>query len=285
MPAFKERRSIGIMQGRLSPIPHRSQAFPWKSWEEEFSHARELGFDLIEWLFDADNFEQNPIWIPNGIERINHLQRTYGVTVQSICAHYFMLHPFYRVSAGERTASVNVLKGLVKRAACIGVKVILLPVLEQAEISNPEDADLLVSALQDCLPVARACGVRLGLETELPAEQFESLVGRFDDSTVGAYYDVGNATAKGYDPAEDVRLLKNNVCGVHIKDRKRGGPNVFLGQGDVDFAACLSALNRVGYAGPIVLETPVGDDFFKIAKQHLSFVRGCLKSAVVHHQV
>ena len=66
---------IGIMQGRLSPpVAGRLQAFPWKSWEEEFDHARLCGFDTIEWLFQADRHEENPIWIGTGREKIRRLQ-------------------------------------------------------------------------------------------------------------------------------------------------------------------------------------------------------------------
>ena len=58
---------IGIMQGRLSPqATGHLQAFPWKTWELEFERARAIGFDCLEWLFEADSFEKNPIWTRDG---------------------------------------------------------------------------------------------------------------------------------------------------------------------------------------------------------------------------
>ena len=52
---------IGIMQGRLSkPINGKIQSFPINSWENEFYLAKNIGFELIEWVLD-ENVKDNPI--------------------------------------------------------------------------------------------------------------------------------------------------------------------------------------------------------------------------------
>ena len=52
---------IRIMQGRLSkPINGKIQSFPINSWENEFYLARNIGFELIEWVLD-ENVKDNPI--------------------------------------------------------------------------------------------------------------------------------------------------------------------------------------------------------------------------------
>ena len=52
---------IGIMQGRLSrPLNGRIQSFPINTWEKEFYLAKEIGFELIEWVLD-ENIKDNPI--------------------------------------------------------------------------------------------------------------------------------------------------------------------------------------------------------------------------------
>ncbi len=52
---------IGIMQGRLSVAREgRFQFFPL-DWEAEFSRAKELGFDQIEWFLDRDISGFDPI--------------------------------------------------------------------------------------------------------------------------------------------------------------------------------------------------------------------------------
>ena len=50
------------MQGRLlPPIKGHIQAFPEKRWREEFAIAGECGLGFIEWIFEAQNWESNPI--------------------------------------------------------------------------------------------------------------------------------------------------------------------------------------------------------------------------------
>jgi len=284
-PEMRRRlNEIGIMQGRLSPpVPGRLQAFPWTSWEREFSLARACGFETIEWLFEATDYEQNPIWTETGLERIRSQIAATGIHVRSVCADYFMAHPFFRVSERERMHSVGILNTLIVRAATVGVEILLLPVLEVSEIRTDTEKMQLLDALREPLYLAVARGIRLGLETELPAPEYRDLVERGNHPALGVYYDTGNASARGYDIAADINTLSPFLCGVHIKDRKRDGPSVLLGQGDADFAAFFSAIAEIGYTATLVLETAFGDDYLRVAQTHLMFVRDqlvrCSKAA------
>ena len=268
---------VGIMQGRLSP-PHeaRLQTFPWLTWEQEFTHARDCGLDGIEWLFEAEGFDRNPIWTDDGVERVRACVARSGVAVHSICADYFMPHPFFRVTEPESEASVAVLTRLIAQAAALGAKTILLPVLEVAEVRTPDEKAQLLRRLQEPLNLAARLGIRLGVETELPAGEYRDLVSDAQHEALGVYYDTGNAAAKGYDIAADITTLAPLLCGVHIKDRKRGGSSVPLGQGDADFPQFFAALGEVGYSGPVVLQTAFGRDFLGDAATHLTFVRDLL---------
>jgi L-ribulose-5-phosphate 3-epimerase len=271
---------IGIMQGRLSPpVERRLQAFPWNSWQREFTHARECGFDAIEWLFEAEGYQQNPLWTDDGHARIQSVSEKTGVVVRSVCADYFMTHPFFRVDESDRLRSVAVLSQLVSRAAQLGIKVILMPVLEENELQNEKEKVQLLESLREPLGLAATHGIRLGLETELPATEYLELIERCQHEALGVYYDIGNATAKGYDAAVDVRILSKHLCGIHIKDRRRNGPSVLLGQGDLNFSDFSRALAETRYKGLLVLETQVGDDFLSIAKTHLGFVRQHIERA------
>ncbi len=272
---------IGIVQGRLSPRPPgRYQAFPWSSWEREFEHAKRLGLDQIEWVFEADRWTDNPIWSDSGIQRISQLSAESGVTVRSVCADYFMEHPFSRVTSSQRTASIEVLNRLIEQAARLGTNVILLPVLEIAEVRTAAELEDLVRALQACLPVAEEHGVQIGLETELPAKQYRDLIELVDHPLVGAYYDIGNAAGKGYDLAEDVAALHDLLVGVHVKDKPLGGVNVRLGTGAVNFDAVLRALALLGYEGSFVLQSALDDDYLAIADAQARFLRERLSTAL-----
>jgi len=269
---------IGIMQGRLSNRPSsRLQSFPWKSWAEEFTYARQLQFDLIEWLFDDEDYKHNPIWMPEGLQEIRARIKESGVRVLTCCGNYFLAHPFFRVTEDQRQKSIQVLSQLIAQAGQLGIRTILLPVLEASEIRTPAEAGQLLESLQKPLEMAANLGVCLGLETELPAPDYVALIERAGHPFLGAYYDTGNHTAHGHDCVHDIKMLASCLVGVHIKDRKRGGPNVLLGLGDVDFDHFFPALRQTGYAGPVVLETTPGEDAIGNARKHLEFVRERLR--------
>ena len=50
------------MQGRLLPkYKGRYQAFPKDTWQEEFKIASDFGLDCIEFIFDYEDYEKNPL--------------------------------------------------------------------------------------------------------------------------------------------------------------------------------------------------------------------------------
>ncbi|MBM3777715.1 MAG: sugar phosphate isomerase/epimerase [Acidimicrobiia bacterium] len=265
---------IGIMQGRLSPpVAGRVQAFPWSSWEDEFTRARECGFDTIEWLFEEPRAVDNPLWSAPGRDRIRRRVADSGVSVRSVCADYFMTHPFFRVPDHERTRSVDVLETLIGHARSLGIRTILVPVLEGCEIRAAQEAIDLLKALRRPLGIAHDAAVTIALETELPSSEYRALVEDAGSPALGIYYDVGNAAAKGYDPVADLRALGPWLRGVHVKDRPRGGASVPLGQGDVDFAAFFSELAAVGYGGPLVVQAATGADYLGLSRGYSRLVR------------
>jgi L-ribulose-5-phosphate 3-epimerase len=274
---------IGIIQGRLSPpVSNRLQAFPTFSWEIEFDNARSCGFDTLEWIFEAEDgrghtYLENPIWNVNGRSRIAQKIEETGVQVKTCCADYFMPHPFFRVSESERLESIKILNQLIRNVAEIGVRTILLPVLEISEIRTIEEKKLLLESLKAPLDLAAENQIRLGLETELPASAYQALVEDAHHPALGVYYDTGNNAAQGHDIVADIHLLTTHLVGIHVKDRKRGGASVLLGQGDANFPGFFKVVKDAGYAGPIILQSAFGADYLRIATRHLQFIKECLE--------
>ncbi|HEY6802553.1 MAG TPA: sugar phosphate isomerase/epimerase family protein [Pyrinomonadaceae bacterium] len=268
---------IGIMQGRLSPRPKdRLQAFPWKSWQDEFQNARDCGFDCIEWLFEEDNYTSNPIWT-NEIKTIERLIEETGIAIRSVCADYFMPHPLFGAADVELDHRLEVLNQLIIKSARIGVEVILLPVLEISELRNEGDKSELLENLKRPLDLARQHRMKIGLETELPAGEYRDLILRADHEALGVYYDTGNAAAKGFDIASDLEILGPQICGIHIKDRQRGGVSVPLGTGNANFTGFFTKLAEFNYQGPIVLQTAFDKDPAGEAALQLNFVKDHLQ--------
>ena len=84
---------LGIMQGRLShSINNTIQAFPEKSWIEEFELGKKISINSIEWIFDT--YEKNPI-MEKQIDEINNYISKFQIKVNSICADYFMTNKLF----------------------------------------------------------------------------------------------------------------------------------------------------------------------------------------------
>jgi L-ribulose-5-phosphate 3-epimerase len=264
---------VGIMQGRLSPPGARPQSFPFDSWQIEFQRAQSYGFDLIEWLFAAADYERNPIWTESGLADIRRSAMATGVSVASICADYFVDHQIVRVPADERRRHLQTLNVLIERAAQLDARVIVLPVLDAGELRDATDDAILLESLMEPLALAHSRGVTLALESNTPADRYLSLVTHAAHPALSICFDTGNRVAQGLDILADIHLLAPYVSEVHIKDRLLKGPNVPLGEGAAPLDAFLDAVTGGLYSGPLILDKTVGDDYERHAKRNLSFTR------------
>lgn len=265
-------RPVGIMQGRLSPRPPgRLQAFPSASWQQEFAEAKALGLAGIEWIFEAERAEANPLVTTQGRAAIRDIIQSSGVPVLSICGDYFMRHRLSEEGPAGQEASGR-LSRLASEAAEIGAKRILLPWLEEAALTTPVRRATAIANLKKALPSAEKHQLQFGLEMEIPGSEYAALLEEINHSLVVAYYDTGNSTAAGANVAEDIVPLLGRLAAVHIKDRVRGGTTRPLGQGDTNFAGLFRVLGGSGFRGPVVLqhyfEDPVAD-----ARSALALVR------------
>jgi hexulose-6-phosphate isomerase len=268
------RCRIGIMQGRLSPRPaERIQAFPHATWEREFSLGAEIGCDAIEWIFEAPRHAENPIASGAGRQRIREVIAANGVPIRSVCADYFLVRRLAGPSERPRRENIEVLRRLIEQAAEIGARRILLPLLEEAAPLQPALADELTEALLECVQVAAACGIQLGLEMELPGTEYRAFVERAAHSCVRAYYDTGNSTAQGFDIATDVVPLMSVLGAVHVKDRLVGGSTRPLGEGAANFPGFFATLAGARFDGDFVLQHYFDARPVEQARQSLAFVR------------
>lgn len=270
--------SIGIIQGRLSKRPYpKLQEFPFETWEQEFKYASEIGFEFIEWIFEENRYNENPIWTSSGRKKINQIINSSGVKVESLCADYFLERPFFRRCGYSLEENISMLKEVIKKASEIGVKTILLPVLEGAEIRNKEEKDILYEAILNCIETLEKNNMKLGFETELVAKEYLDLAKMFNNKNIGIYYDAGNCTAKGYDMKKDMEILKDHLINVHVKDRKVNGPSVFLGTGDTNFQEGIPYLIETGFKGSFVLQTYYEDDYRSISEYNRNYIEKLVK--------
>jgi L-ribulose-5-phosphate 3-epimerase len=271
---------IGVIQGRLSPRPPgKLQEFPWATYGDEFPKAARLGFHSIEWIFEAARFEENPLWTESGREEIRDLIDRTGVRVQSVCADYFMVHRLAGESDGALARNRDVLAELIVAAHAVGADRILIPLLETSAVDSPALKREVVMSLRSAAPVAERYGVTLGLEMEIPGDDYANLIRSVGSSRVRAYYDTGNSTAQGADIAADIVPLLPLLHAVHVKDRVRGGTSKPLGTGDTNFQGFFPQLIRAGFRGDFVLQHYFETDPELEAERSLSFVQQLLEAA------
>lgn len=265
---------VGIMQGRLlPPIDGKIQAFPVERWEEEFARAAAAGLERIEWIYEFETAESNPLAADGGLERIRRLARETGVAVRSVCADYFMRA---RLVADGRLddGSANRLRWLVPRCAILGVQYIVLPFVDDSALRAPADHAALAEGLRRLLRETGPYRVELHLETALAPAEFRALLEAIDHPLVRANYDIGNSASLGLRPAEELAAIGPWLGSVHVKDRRLHGGTVALGTGDADFDAVFASLARIGYRGPFILQAArdPGRSEVELAQANLEFV-------------
>ncbi len=246
---------LAIMQGRLvPPEAGRFQSFPRRRWRDEFALAAQAGLNAIEWIFDEYGEDANPLITDAGISEMRALTETTGTAVRSLCADYFMDHPFLRTTQAERDERVRKMEWLLSRCKLAGITRTVIPFVDNSRIEN--DAELLetLSILQSLLPAAEKNQVELHLETSLAPKPFATLLEQCPHPMLRANYDSGNSSSLGYQVAEEFAAYGHRIGSVHIKDRLHGGGTVPLGTGDADLSAVFNGLASLHYRGDYVLQ-------------------------------
>jgi hexulose-6-phosphate isomerase len=268
-----------IMQGRLlSPGGRSIQSFPRDRWRDEFALAAEAGLDAIEWIYDLQDADANPLATDSGVAEMRALSRQHGIAVVSLCADYFLERPFVRVALDGLGDLTGYLIWLIGRCRQAGITRVVLPFVDAARIDTPQDERRAVEVLRQVLPTCAATGVELHLETSLAPGAFSSLLAQVPDPLLRVNYDSGNSASLGYDVACELAAYGTSIGRVHIKDRIRGGGTVPLGTGDADLPALFSGLAGLRYQGDYVLQVARGADGSEVewARQNRAFLAGQL---------
>jgi hexulose-6-phosphate isomerase len=248
--------AIGFMQGRLcDQVDGRIQAFPWRDWQLEFALASRHSFGLMEWTLDQDRLNENPLMTPTGRAQIAALCETNGVQVRSLTGDCFMQAPFYKADGAQRQARIVDLENILTACADIGVRYVVVPLVDAGALETPEQETVLKSTLLSLVPRLRAYKMAIVFESDLGPAALARFIGDFPADVFGINYDIGNSASLGHDPTEEIGAYGNRILNVHIKDRVRGGTTVPLGTGNADFTAVFRALRRAEYRGDFILQT------------------------------
>lgn len=246
---------IGIMQGRLSPPQGgRIQSFPVETWGEEFELAARAGLSHIEWIYEKETEEVNPLRTEKGIAEIRSQVAESGVCVRSVCADYFMSERLIVADGTMDKAAVGRLQWLIERTARLSARHIVLPFVDSSSLTSTMEFEALLALLDGIMTTAENFGVELHLETDLLPALVAALMERVSHPRLRLNYDIGNSAALGYEPRAELTQVARWIGSVHVKDRLRGGGTVALGTGNANFRACFEQLCGSSFERPFTLQ-------------------------------
>jgi len=261
------------MQGRLVPKYHgRYQAHPIGYWQDEFSIAKDVGLDCIEFILDFNDAELNPLLKGRGIEEIQSVVDKTGVVIKSICADYFMEAPLHSIDESIAKHSLEILNRLLETASKLDITDIVIPCVDQSTLNGAEAVERFVNQISNVIPVIESKKINLSLETDLAPEPFVTLLDRLNSKRITVNYDIGNSAALGYDPIDELNAYGNKITDIHIKDRVLGGGPVTLGEGDADFVKFFNKLKEFKYEGPFIMQAYRDDEGVEIFKKQLAWI-------------
>ncbi len=271
---------IAIMQGRLSPAGgSRLQFFP-ADWQAEFPLAKKLGFSGITWFLDQSTPGFDPVrdvW--GSAAALEDVDRARAVLpIHSIdCG----LYPLFGADKERTVESFRILlPGLAGRLAS---SVVVVPLLVHTAPRTEEEKREARESVGKIAAVAAPLGLRLALETEMPADELADFVDSFGSPAVGVCYDIGSCTAYGFDCPADIERLGSRILEVHLKDHKRThiigkDRSVPLGEGDADFAGCFRSLNAIGYKGGYTMQAWRGENYLADAATQLGYITNLMQA-------
>ena len=265
---FLMANKFGIMQGRLLPkLNNRYQAHPIGYWQDEFILAKKLKLDLIEFIFDYDNYMLNPLMSLSGIENIQRVISETGVNVKTICADYFMEAPIHSTNNSVSKKSLEVLKELIKNSSLLGVTDVILPCVDHSKLSDSSDKKRLITHLKSLNDFLNDYKINISLETDLNPSEFVELIKAVNSQFVKINYDTGNSACLGYNLSEEFNTYGEFISDIHIKDRLLNGGSVFFGEGNVNFDLFFEELKKLNYNGPIIFQLYRDDEGVEIFKK------------------
>ncbi|MFD2024360.1 sugar phosphate isomerase/epimerase family protein [Promicromonospora aerolata] len=173
--------------------------------------------------------------------------------------------------AGTVRATQDYLRAVVDAAHTVGARVIGGPAYASVgrtwRTTPQERADACDQLAENLAPVvehAISAGVVVGLE---PLNRYETslintvdqaldVVGRLPAEGIGLMLDVYHMNIEERDLPAAVVRAGERIAAVQVSGNDRGAP----GGGGIDWRALLTALERAGYAGPLVIESFTADN-------------------------
>lgn len=248
------------------------------TWEEKLRTAKELGFDFVEISVDETDEKRARLdWNDEEIYHLRHLCEKYQIPLHSMCLSTHRKYPFGSNDSAIREEAYNSMRKAIVLAYKLGVEWIQLAGYDvYYEPQSKETHERFIQGMKDAATMAEAAGIMLGVEImDTPylnsLSKFEILKREIPSPYFMAYPDVGNITGWNYDTYTELKLARDHIIQVHLKDTYKVSPthpegqfrDLVIGEGEVNFPSIFQALREINYSAPFVIEMWANDENWK----------------------
>ena len=275
--------NLGFMQGRLSPMENgKIQSFPWKYWQEEFFLSSQINLPLMEWTLDQEGLYSNPLLAPEGQKEILRLSKKFNLSIPSLTGDCFMQEPFWKAKKEKRKILENDFSNIIKASNEIGIKFIVVPLVDNGAVENEMQNEILVSFLESLHPLLDALEIKILFESDFSPNELKTFILQFNPNYFGINYDIGNSASLGHNPIDEFSAYGAHILNVHIKDRLYLGSTVPLMQGDANFEQIFTLLDQFNYKGNCIFQTARAKDnnHIGVMKTYINQIEAVYKSLI-----
>ena len=264
---------------------------PELSWEERLAAAGRAGYDFIDISIDESEGRLARLdWTPSERAVLRQAIANTGVQVSTMCLSAHRKYPFGSKDLDIRRQGHEIMYKAIDLAVDIGMRVV--QVMAYDVFYEPSDEETRVNFMEGLALATRMAGqagVMLGLENlDTPfvenASQGIAVITEINSPWLQLYLDVGNLAAAGYHPPNELRLAKDHLLGIHVKD---AAPKIIRGiaweEGIVPFHEIFATLAEIDFWGYLAVEMwgylHDGQDPFEHASYARRFVDDLVKEA------
>ena len=212
---FKNKNlSYSFIQGRFSSeVASKFQHFPIHNWENEFSLAKKLNFDSVEWI--VTDFS-NPIFNPLFSKVIKKILLKNKIKISSISMDLIMDNPLHKLTKAESLWLASKLNDAV---IFFKVKRVSIPIEERCRYNNKIEKSLALKNLHLIYSKLNT-KCRICIETDMSPKSLINILKMKKLNNLGILLDLGNTRAHGFNIEDYFKYFPEKIYSIHVKYRE-----------------------------------------------------------------
>lgn len=265
--------SAGVSHVRAVQLGVSSGAFyPHTATEDVPLAAARLGISTIELMLQTAS-EYDPAFIA----RVAANARSAGVTIHSVHS-MSNLHPMMDPYSRRADDARALFQRAIEATAALDAGILVWHGPVRKKVATDEGWERFIALTHELAVACGAAGITLAIENVSRCAlaqvrnvvNFATRLGEIGTQReIGFVFDPFQAAEAGANPFMMLAAMGNRIVNVHISDYRRSDPSdrhLLPGDGNLPWSALLRAVAGSGYAGPLMIEGPLGTDDADMAR-------------------